>query len=69
MMVQFFSVEIDFFFKSCNFCLSGHVEGQILLNGCNVDQELMSKISGFVPQKDLSIESLTVQEHLEFMVI
>ncbi|XP_072155103.1 protein scarlet isoform X2 [Bemisia tabaci] len=44
-----------------------HVEGQILLNGCNVDQELMSKISGFVPQKDLSIESLTVQEHLEFM--
>lgn len=28
----------------------------------------MSKISGFVPQEDLAIKSLTVQEHMEFMV-
>lgn len=29
----------------------------------------MSRISGFVPQQDLAVESLTVQEHMEFMVI
>lgn len=28
----------------------------------------MIKISGFVPQYDLAVESLTVQEHMEFMV-
>lgn len=29
----------------------------------------MSRISGFVPQEDLAVEALTVQEHMEFMVI
>ena len=28
----------------------------------------MSRISAFVPQADLAVETLTVQEHMEFMV-
>ena len=42
--------------------------GDVFLNGQPADQELMARISGFVPQEDLSVESLTVQEHMEFMV-
>ncbi|XP_057331763.1 protein scarlet-like [Microplitis mediator] len=41
--------------------------GEILLNGKLFTRQLMSKISGFVPQEDLAIKSLTVQEHMEFM--
>lgn len=42
--------------------------GDILLNGKLFTRELMAKISGFVPQEDLAVKSLTVQEHMEFMV-
>ncbi|XP_074109640.1 brown isoform X3 [Cotesia typhae] len=41
--------------------------GDILLNGKLFTRELMAKISGFVPQEDLAVKSLTVQEHMEFM--
>ncbi|XP_034937314.1 protein scarlet-like [Chelonus insularis] len=41
--------------------------GDILLNGKQISRELLSKISGFVPQDEIAIKSLTVQEHMEFM--
>lgn len=41
--------------------------GDLLLNGHQIDKNLMSRISGFVPQNDLAFEGLTVREHLEFM--
>lgn len=47
---------------------SDETVGDVFLNGQPVDQEIMARISGFVPQEDLSIETLTVQEHMEFMV-
>ncbi|CAB0019398.1 unnamed protein product [Nesidiocoris tenuis] len=49
--------------------LKGNVKGDILVNGKQISKELMLKVSGFVPQKDLCIESLTVWEHLQFMAI
>lgn len=39
-----------------------------MLNGRLAGADLISRISGFVPQEDLSIEDLTVAEHMEFMV-
>lgn len=48
--------------------MKGEAIGDILLNGKPVGRQLMSRISGFVPQEDLAVESLTVQEHMEFMV-
>ncbi|KAF7991387.1 hypothetical protein HCN44_002949 [Aphidius gifuensis] len=47
--------------------IKGESTGDILLNGKMINRDMMSRISGFVPQDDLSIESLTVQEHMEFM--
>ena len=47
----------------------GKSSGEVLLNGEPVDVEIMLRMSGFVPQQDLAVESLTVQEHMEFMVI
>ncbi|KAL2714613.1 protein scarlet-like isoform X1 [Vespula squamosa] len=47
--------------------IKGEIEGEILLNGKSISKEEMIKISGFVPQQDLAVESLTVQEHMEFM--
>lgn len=44
------------------------LDGEILLNGKEVNQELMSNISGYVCQKDLILENLTVKEHLTFTV-
>nr|XP_018906580.1 PREDICTED: protein scarlet-like isoform X1 [Bemisia tabaci] len=41
--------------------------GEILLNGRPVEPELMLRISGFMPQTDLTVENLTVLEHLQFM--
>ncbi|XP_026686992.1 protein brown-like, partial [Diaphorina citri] len=41
--------------------------GSLLLNGHQIDKNLMSRISGFVPQNDMAFEGLTVREHLEFM--
>ncbi|XP_050436668.1 protein scarlet-like [Adelges cooleyi] len=45
----------------------GNFDGELLLNGQPVSEENMIKISGFVPQQDLSFEQLTTLEHLIFM--
>ncbi|KAJ4440478.1 hypothetical protein ANN_08619 [Periplaneta americana] len=47
--------------------VKGEMEGELLVNGQAVNREVMSKLSGFVPQQDLCIESLSVSEHMEFM--
>lgn len=47
--------------------LKGDVEGNILVNGKSVSKSIMTRISGFVPQKDLNLLSLTVYEHLQLM--
>ncbi|XP_033339688.1 brown isoform X2 [Megalopta genalis] len=47
--------------------VKGSATGEVLLNGKPIDTEQMIRISGFVPQMDLAVESLTVQEHMEFM--
>ncbi|XP_076678314.1 brown isoform X2 [Andrena cerasifolii] len=47
--------------------VKGKATGEILLNGAPIDTGQMIRISGFVPQTDLAVESLTVQEHMEFM--
>ncbi|KAI8438126.1 hypothetical protein MSG28_010754 [Choristoneura fumiferana] len=41
--------------------------GYLMLNGRLAGADLISKISGFVPQEDLAIDDLTVTEHMEFM--
>lgn len=41
--------------------------GYLMLNGRLAGADLIARISGFVPQEDLSIEILTVSEHMEFM--
>ncbi|XP_026673973.1 protein scarlet-like isoform X2 [Ceratina calcarata] len=47
--------------------VKGEATGDVLLNGKPIDTGQMIRISGFVPQMDLAVESLTVQEHMEFM--
>jgi ABC-type multidrug transport system ATPase subunit len=42
--------------------------GEVLLCGHPVDGTLLTRISGFVPQKDITVETLTAKEHLQFMV-
>lgn len=42
--------------------------GDILLNGVQVDKSTMTKVSCFVPQRDIMYDILTIQEHLDFMV-
>ncbi|CAH2050006.1 unnamed protein product, partial [Iphiclides podalirius] len=41
--------------------------GYLMLNGRLAGADLIARISGFVPQEDLSIGDLTVSEHMEFM--
>ncbi|XP_041975113.1 protein scarlet-like [Aricia agestis] len=41
--------------------------GYLMLNGRLAGADLIARISGFVPQEDLSIDDLTVTEHMEFM--
>ncbi|XP_059480900.1 protein scarlet-like [Neocloeon triangulifer] len=45
----------------------GECSGEIRVNGKVVGRDLLRKISGFVPQQDLAVDSLTVREHMEFM--
>lgn len=45
----------------------GSLDGQLLLNGVPIDRQTMTKISCFVPQFDITIDSLTPNEHLYFM--
>lgn len=50
------------------FINAGDAKGKILVNGKSVSKNLMTRISGFVPQKDLNLLSLTVFEHMQLMV-
>ncbi|XP_058464922.1 protein brown [Malaya genurostris] len=43
------------------------VRGKILVNGMPVSQSQMKRLSGFMPQFEISINSLTVREHLTFV--
>lgn len=45
----------------------GPLEGQLLLNGASIDRKTMTKISCFVPQFDITMDTLTPNEHLYFM--
>lgn len=49
--------------------VQGELTGSILFNGQKMSRNFLSSISGFVPQQDLDFDLLTVQEHMEFMVI
>ncbi|XP_068626239.1 protein scarlet-like [Battus philenor] len=43
------------------------ITGYLMLNGRLAGADLIARISGFLPQEDLSIGDLTVNEHMEFM--
>lgn len=45
----------------------GPVEGKVLLNGNPIGRRTMTKLSCFVPQFDITVDSLTPNEHLYFM--
>lgn len=45
----------------------GPLTGKILINGNEVDRTTMTNISCFVPQFDVTIDTLTPIEHLMFM--
>ncbi|XP_062549558.1 protein brown [Armigeres subalbatus] len=47
--------------------LVAKVDGNVLINGLNVTQSQMKRLSGFVPQFEIAIKSLTVMEHLLFV--
>lgn len=44
------------------------MNGNIYLNGDIINRPEILAISGFVPQEDISVVSLTVYEHMSFMV-
>ncbi|XP_052860710.1 protein brown [Anopheles cruzii] len=43
------------------------VHGKVLINGLNVTRTQMKQLTGFVPQYDIALRSLTVGEHLSFV--
>jgi len=45
----------------------GNFQGELLLNGRPVSEDVMIKISGFVAQEDISFVQLTVLEQLKLM--
>lgn len=45
----------------------GPLQGDLMINGNPIDRKTMTKISCFVPQFDITIDSLTPAEHLYFM--
>lgn len=45
----------------------GPIQGELMINGNPIDRTTMTKISCFVPQFDITIDSLTPTEHLYFM--
>lgn len=47
---------------------TGNFQGQLLLNGRPVSEDVMIKLSGFVAQEDVSFDQLTVSEQLKLMV-
>ncbi|KAG8222397.1 hypothetical protein J437_LFUL003018 [Ladona fulva] len=47
--------------------IKGQSTGEMFLNGKKVTKEVMRQLSGFVPQQDLAVETLTVKETMDFM--
>lgn len=45
----------------------GPLTGQVLINGTEISRRTMTKVSCFVPQFDITINTLTPNEHLYFM--
>lgn len=45
-----------------------HVEGEILINGRPIGS-YMKHLSGYMPQEDIFVASLTVFEHMTIMVV
>ncbi len=45
------------------------VEGEVKINGKAVDWQSLSRCSAYVQQEDVYIATLTVKEHLTFLVI
>lgn len=45
------------------------IKGDVKLNGKVADWELITRHSGYVQQEDLFMSTLTVKEHLNFMVL
>jgi ATP-binding cassette, subfamily G (WHITE), eye pigment precursor transporter len=48
--------------------IRGNLTGELEINGCSVTRNEMTKLSGFVSQYDITIDSLTAAEHMYFMV-
>lgn len=48
--------------------LRGKLKGEIRFNGEVMDRLKMTNVSGFVPQNDVFLDGLTVNEHFYFMV-
>ena len=44
------------------------IEGEVKLNGMEANWDAIAKCSGYVQQDDLFIGTLTVREHLTFLV-
>ncbi|XP_055536765.1 protein brown isoform X2 [Wyeomyia smithii] len=44
-----------------------YVQGQVFVNGLSVGHSEMKRLSGFVPQFEISVNSLTVREQLTFV--
>ena len=44
------------------------IDGEVKLNGQPADWKIISKCSGYVQQDDLFIGTMTVREHLSFLV-
>lgn len=49
--------------------IKGNISGDILLNNQKVTSTEMKGLSGYVPQYDISIPTMTPVEHLYFLVI
>lgn len=45
-----------------------HVEGEVLINGRPIGS-YMKHLSGYMPQEDIFVASLTVFEHMTIMVV
>lgn len=45
------------------------IEGDVKLNGKTANWDLITRYSGYVQQDDLFIGTMTVKEHLTFLVI
>lgn len=48
--------------------MRGKIDGHIYINGHIIDKNNMIKYSSFVSQFDITIDVLTVMEHMYFMV-